>query len=88
MGFVPVSNVIRCSVAVISRSRPVVHVSSCFVSIVSIFVRISSFSISPRSIVSRQSVGFVGSSGPFVSIDSLFVESFAVVVVNGRFRTA
>ena len=37
--------------------------------------------------MSRQSVGFVGSPGPFVSIDSLFVESFVVVFVNGRLRT-
>ena len=37
--------------------------------------------------MSRKSVGFVGSSDPFVSVDSLFVESFPVLVVNGRFRT-
>ena len=36
--------------------------------------------------MSRQSVGFVGSPG--VSIDSVFMESFTVVVVNGRFKTA
>ena len=88
MGFVPVSNVIRCSVTVISVSRPVVPMLLCFVDIASILFRISLSSICPRSIVSRRSVGFVGSSGPFVFAGLLFVESFALVVMNGRLRTA
>ena len=50
MGFDPVSNLIRCSISVISPSLPVVHTSSCFVSTVSIFVRITFLSTCPRSI--------------------------------------
>ena len=77
MGFVPFTNVVWCPVAVISPNRPVVHMSSCFVRIMSIFVPVSLLLICPRSIVSLQSVRFVGSPGPFVSVDSFFVESFA-----------
>ena len=91
MGRVPGSSSIRCSVALISPRRPLVHIDECVASISLMRFRKSSSSRCDKSIVDCQSVAgsfpFSLTNGSGVSSPNPFVFVRVVASTSGRFKT-